>query len=333
MHKFITVCISIVIVMGFFLIGMKTGLPASDAIITVPARYAQSAPTSLDDLLWNQVNAIGIPVQGRDQLADQKGIVWTRAIYTDEEIYFWLKWKDSTRSIIKQSWQFDGKKWIHLSGNEDRLAMLFEITRVDKFASRGCAIICHSPPDIPRDQWKFATKSDIEKGDLWHWKAARSDPYEHADDAWITIAGNPTGSYRETGRRKDMGNGGDVKNETIDGLQPLYMQNPALNPSKPDFLLLEEAVKINDYSIFKAGAKIPYRLPVRPSGSRSDVKAISRYRDGGWTLMLYRKLDTGHEDDVIFNPVKRYSFAMAVFDNSGSEHSKATKALILKFEH
>lgn len=332
MHKTITVCVSIILVMGFFLIGMKTNLPASEALITVTARYAKNAPAGLDDPLWNQVKATGIPIQGRDQMADQKGIVWTRVIYTDEQIFFWFKWKDSTRSIIKQSWQFDGKKWIHLAGNEDRLAILFEITRIDKFASRGCAVTCHSPPDMPRDQWRFATKSDIEKGDLWHWKASRSDPYEHADDAWITIAGNPTGSYRETGRRKDLGNGGDVKNETIDGRLPLYMQNPALNPSKPGFLLMEEAIGINDYSIFKAGDIVPYRLPIRPSGSRFDVKATSRFEDEGWTVMLYRKLDTGHEDDVIFNSVKRYSFAMAVFDNSGSDHSKATKALILKFE-
>lgn len=332
MHKTTTVFILTVLVMGLFLVGMKNNLSAVEAIITITASYAQNAPTDVDDPLWNQVKATGIPIQGRDKLPDQKGLVWTRAIYTDEQIYFWFKWKDPSRSIIKKSWQFDGEKWIHLPGNEDRLAMLFETTRIDKFASRGCAVTCHSPPDLHRDKWKFATKSTIEKGDLWHWKAARSDPYGHADDAWLTIAGNPTGSYRETGRIKDKGNGGDVKNETIDGSQPLYMQNPALKPSQSDFLLMEEAVKINDYSIFKAGDTIPYRLPIRPSGSRFDVKAISRYADGGWTLMLIRKLDTGHEDDVIFNPMKRYSFAMAVFDNSGSDHSKATKALVLKFK-
>lgn len=332
MQKTATVWVSIAFVIGLFLIGMRNNLPASKGIITITARYTQNAPAGLDDPLWNVVRATGIPIQGRDKLANEKGIVWTRAVYTDEQIFFWFKWKDSTRSIIKQSWQFDGKKWIHLTGNEDRLAMLFEITRIDKFASRGCAITCHSPPDIPRDQWKFATKSDIEKGDLWHWKAARSDPYGHADDAWMTIAGNPTGSYRETGRRKDLGNGGDVKNETIDGRRPLYIQNPALKPSKSGFLLMEEAVRINDYSIFRTGDTIPYRLPVKPSGSRFDVKAVSRYADGGWNLILNRKLDTNHEDDVVFNPVKRYSFAMAVFDNSGSDHSKATKALILKFE-
>ncbi|MBW2209243.1 MAG: hypothetical protein JRG79_20280, partial [Deltaproteobacteria bacterium] len=166
---------------------------------------------------------------------------------------------------------------------------------------------------------------------LWHWKAARSDPYKHADDAWLTVAGNPSGSYRETGRRKDAGKGGDVKNQTKDGTRPLYMQDPTKSPTLPGFLLFEEVVKIIDYSIFKTGDVIPFRLPLKPSGSRFDVKAESHYADGYWTLMLYRKLDTGHEDDVSFNPMKRYSFAMALFDDSGDDHSKATKPMVLKF--
>jgi hypothetical protein len=47
--------------------------------------------------------------------------------------------------------------------------------------------------------------------------------------------------------------------------------------------------------------------------------------------MLYRKLDTGHEDDVLFDPRKEYSFAMALFDDSGDDHSKATKPMTLRF--
>jgi len=233
--------------------------------------------------------------------------------------------------VTKQSWQFDGQKWHHLQGNEDRIALLFEITRINKFATRGCAVTCHSPADVPRDKWKFATKTAVEKGDLWHWKAARSAPYKYADDAWLTLAGNPTGSYRETGRRKDTGAGGDIKNQTADGSRPLYMQDPNKNPSVPGFLILEEAIEINDYSAFKAGDIIPYRVPIKPSGSRFDVKAISRYVDGGWMVMLYRKLNTGYEDDVVFNSMKSYSFALAVFDNSGSDHSKATEPMTLRF--
>ena len=168
----------------------------------------------------------------------------TRALYTDDHLFFLFKWKDPTHSITKQSWKFAGQKWYHLAGNEDRLALLFEITRINKFATRGCAITCHSPADLPRKDWKLATQTDDEKGDLWHWKAARSAPYGYADDAWLTVAGNPTGSYRETGRRKDVGAGGDIKNQTQNGERPLYMQDPDLKPSVPGFLLMAEAVKI-----------------------------------------------------------------------------------------
>ena len=297
----------------------------------VSASYVRAAPAGLDDPLWKTAQAFQLLVEGREPVVGANGTVTTRALYTDKHLYFLLKWKDPTHSITKQSWRFDGQNWHHLEGNEDRIALLFEITRINKFATRGCAITCHSPADVSRKDWKFATKSDDEKGDLWHWKAARSAPYGYADDAWLTVAGNPTGSYRETGRRKDVGAGGDIKNQTQDNSRPLYMQDSAIEPSVPGFLLMEEAVKITDYSVFKTGDTIPYRLPVKPSGSRFDVKATSRYADGGWMVMFSRKLDTGHEDDVVFNLKKRYSFALAVFDNSGSEHSKATEPMTLIF--
>jgi hypothetical protein len=83
--------------------------------------------------------------------------------------------------------------------------------------------------------------------------------------------------------------------------------------------------------MFKAGDVIPYRLPKKASGSRFDVKALSHHADSGWTVMLYRRLDTGHDDDVIFDTRKQYSFAMALFDDSGADHSKATQPMTLKF--
>lgn len=299
--------------------------------LVVTANYVKNAPTGLDDPMWSKAQAVQLLVEGREKSFGANGTVTSRALYTDDSLYFLFRWKDPTQSVIKQSWKFDGQRWYHLKGNEDRIALLFEITRINKFATRGCAVTCHSPADLPREQWKFATKTAAEKGDLWHWKAARSAPYNYADDAWLTLAGNPTGSYRETGRRKDLGAGGDVKNQTKDDNRPLYMQDPAIKPSVPGFLLLDETIKITDYSVFKAGDVIPYRLPIKPSGSRSDVQAISRHADGGWMVMLYRKLNTGHEDDVVFNPMKNYSFALAVFDDSGSDHSKATEPMTLNF--
>jgi hypothetical protein len=331
MSRRAVISLSFVMAFIFAIMTLIRDLSAGADILVITAKHINKAPAGPEDPIWQEIRPVNVSVEGRENLAGQRGIVSTRAIYTDGSLYFHLKWKDPTRSVIKQSWQFDGKKWHHLKGNEDRIALLFEITRINKFSNRGCAVTCHSPADVPRTDWKFATRTAAEKGDLWHWKAARSDPYNHADDAWLTLAGNPSGSYRETGRRKDAGRGGDVKNQTKDKSKPLYMQDQAKRPSVPGFLLFEETVKINDYTIFKAGDTIPFRLPRKPFGSRFDVKALSRYADGEWTVMLYRKLDTGHEDDVAFNPMKRYSFAMALFDDSGDDHSKATQAMILKF--
>jgi hypothetical protein len=303
-----------------------------EAQLIITATHVHKAPTSLDDSVWQKALGVLVRVKGRDILGGQEDTVFTKAVYTEDNLYFLFQWMDPTRSVTKQSWQFDGEKWVHLPGNEDRIALLFEIARINKFATKGCAVTCHSPPDEDRERWKLATKTPAEKGDLWHWKAARSDPYNCADDAWLTVAGRPSGSYRKTGRIKDRGEGGDVRNQTEDKARPRFMQNPAKDPLVPGFLLMDEAVIITDYSIFKPGDIIPYRLPKKPSGSRFDVKALSHYSDIGWTVMLYRKLDTGHDDDVIFNPKKRYSFAMAVFDNSGADHSKATTPLLLVFE-
>jgi hypothetical protein len=329
LHKILgSVIIFPMIVIGLLILSSRS--PYAQTLV-VHANYAKSAPNGLDDPTWEKAEAVQLLVEGHEKTSGKNGTVVAQALYSEERLYFLFSWKDPTLSITKQSWLFDGQKWAHLQGNEDRLALLFEITRINKFATRGCAVTCHSPADMPRDKWKFAAKETVEKGDLWHWKAARSAPYNYADDAWLTVAGNPTGSYRETGRRKDAGNGGDIKNEIPDASRPFYMQDPNKAPSVPGFLLAEEAIEITDYSIFKAGDIIPYRLPISPSGSRFDVKAISRHLDGEWMVMLYRKLNTGNDDDVVFNPMKNYSFALAVFDNSGSDHSKATTPMTLKF--
>ncbi len=146
----------------------------------------------------------------------------------------------------------------------------------------------------------------------------------------VLVIGGAYASSKKTGRRKDAGSGGVFKNQTEDKSKPLYRQNPTKKPSAPGFLIMQEAVEITDYSIFKAGDVIPFLLPKKPTGSRYDVTAVSRYADGGWTVMLYRKLDTRHDHDVIFNPLKHYSFAMALFDDSMDNYLKA-EALSLQF--
>jgi hypothetical protein len=291
---------------------------------TLTAARVSKAPAALDDATWQKAKAVDVPFIGKEKFADKKANVITQALYTDNEVFFLFKWKDATKSTTKGAWQFDGDRWTHLKGDEDRISLLFEINRINNFATKGCAVTCHGPAGAPAKDFKFATATAAEKGDLWHWKAARSDPYLYADDGWLTKAED------KTGRKDDTGGGGETRNETADKSKPRYMQDPSKKASVPGVLMTEESVEITDYSKFKANDVITYRLPKKPSGSRGDIKAESRYADGGWTVMLSRKLETGNDDDVAFNTKKKYSFAMALFDDSSDSDSYDSEALTLE---
>ena len=292
---------------------------------TLTAARVSKAPATLDDPAWQKAKAVDVPFVGKEKFAGKKANVITQALYTDNEIFFLFKWKDAAKSVTKGAWQFDGEKWTHLKGDEDRISLLFEINRINNFATKGCAVTCHGPAGAAAKDLKFATATVAEKGDLWHWKAARSDPYRSADDGWLTKAED------KTGRKDDTGGGGDTRNETADKSKPRLMQDPSKKASVPGVLLAEESVEITDYSKFKANDVITYRLPKKPSGSRGDIKAESRYADGGWNVMLSRKLETGNDDDVAFNTKKKYSFAMALFDDSSDADSYDSEALTLEF--
>lgn len=313
------------LVLGVIVLGTQ-GLEGA-AKQTVTAKLVKKAPSGVDDPLWKDAEAVQVPMEGKEKFAGKKVTVATKALYTDDGIYFLFKWSDPTLSVAKEAWQFDGQKWVHLKGNEDRIALLFEINRINNFATKGCAVVCHVPKGAPTaKEGKFGTPSAAEKGDLWHWKAARTDPAGYADDTWLTVI-----SEKEGGRKSDAGDGGDKKNMTEDKSKPMYMLAPGKKLAKHGVLLAADAEEIKDYSTFKAGDVVTFAMPKMPSGSRADIKADSRHGDGGWTVMLFRKLNTGNEDDLAFDPRKSYSFAMAVFDDSGDQDSYDSEVLTLQF--
>ena len=312
------------LVFGAILIGTDEVTGAAKQIVT--AAKVKKAPNSLDDAAWQKATSVPVPFEGKEKFAGKKAIVNTQALYTDDGIYFRFNWNDATKSVTKGAWKFDGQKWSHQKGNEDRISLLFEIERINKFATKGCAVVCHVPAGKTAKDGKFGTTSAAEKGDLWHWKAARSDPAGFADDTWLTQISTEKG-----GRKSDAGKGGDKKNMTADKSKPMFMPAPGKKLGAKDVLLVAHAVEIKDYTGFKAGDTITYRMPKMPEGSRADIKAISRHAGGNWTVILYRPLDTGHDDDVAFNPRKKYNFAMALFDDSGDEDSYDSEVLVLQF--
>jgi hypothetical protein len=229
----------------------------------------------------------------------------------------------------KKRWRYSGGKWTPIKADEDRLGVVFEINRVDKFATKGCAVLCHNESKNDKD-WYYAVSSSREKAELWHWKAVRSNPVGYTEDGYVTT--NPS-KKPEEGRKRDAGSGKAKSNRTKDKSKPMYMQDPAKSASIPGSLLVNQAAEIKDYSIFKDGDEIPgYMLNTPWTGSFADVKTKGVWANGKWTVVMSRKLDTGYDDDLQFNTRKKYPFALAVFDNAHEHNSYNSEPLKLQFK-
>lgn len=285
---------------------------------TLTAAKASAAPKDGADAAWGSATALKVSLKGQEKFSGKTADLTLKALYTNDEIFVLATWADDAVSIVKGAWKFDGAKWAHQDGDEDRLAFLWEMTPIKDFATKGCAATCHSEGNDSK-KWSMAVDTADQKGDLWQWKSYRSDPLKFADDGFITVS--DTKADPPTGRANDPGSGGDSRNETADKSKPALMQDPAKTPSVKGFLVKGETVEIKDYSAFKAGDTLPYRILSKPDGSRGDIKTNAAWANGAWTVMLSRKLSTGNADDVAFDPAKTYRFGTALFNDS-SDYDK-----------
>lgn len=281
--------------------------------VTLTAAKASAAPKDAADAAWGSATALKLSLKGQELFSGKNLDLTLKALYSGDEIYVLATWADAALSTVKGAWKFDGAKWENQKGDEDRFSILWEITPIKDFATKGCAAACHSQGNDPL-KWYMAVDTPEEKGDLWHWKAARSNPLNFADDTWLTVS--DTKAEPPTGRKSDPGSGGDSRNETADKSKPALMQDPAKSPSAKGFIVKGETIEIKDYGVFKAGDTLTYRILSKPDGSRGDIKALGVWANGAWTLMLTRKFSTGNADDVQFDPAKTYRFSPAVFDDS-----------------
>ncbi|MEE9119659.1 MAG: ethylbenzene dehydrogenase-related protein [Syntrophobacteria bacterium] len=303
---------------------------SSKGDLMVISKKVKPAPTDASSPQWKEAEKARIVVTGAGDVEGNINTMKVRSVYTKDEIFFLFQWHDYNKSMNKKRWKFTGGKWTKIKGDEDRLGVVWEINRIDKFATKGCTILCHNEAKNPED-WYYATSSPREKADLWHWKAVRSNPVGYTEDGYVIA--NPS-KKPEEGRKRDASSDTKAKsNRTKDKSKPAYMQNPSKPPSIPGSLLVEEAVKITGKSKFEEGDEIPgYMLNSVWKGSFADVKTKGVWQNGKWTVMMRRKLQTGNDDDVQFNTRKTYPFGIAVFDNAHEHNSYNAEPLKLKFK-
>ena len=156
--------------------------------------------------------------------------------------------------------------------------------------------------------------------DLWHWRAARSNPTGFADDQFITA-----------GRLSDTGRGAYATNWDSDKKQPRLMFDPSktgmralkwndivggkIDQDGAHALTEDQSVAFEPAAGWQEGDTIPRRLLRTPQDSRADIAVAGKahWADGFWEVTLRRKMDTGKPlEDKIIRDGGVYQVAFAV---------------------
>lgn len=301
-----------------------TSLPATQTLTSAKV----AAPPVLDgkvEPVWNNAGFVRIPVSGGYY---GNGEVLLRSVYTADSIYFLAEWQDSTESLRRQPWLWDGARWVPVppkppaytdwarmppgAAYEDKLSLIWDISgNIAGFAQSGCAPTCHGT--------KMYTNSEGELADIWHWKSVRGNPVGQVDDQYLTI--NDPDS-KEGGRKSDPNTGGGYYvNETSDKSAPRYV-SPDKPTAPPYWILDEKKAEITPAMKFNKGDEVPGVVVARFTGDRGDIAGKGVHSDGKWVLEWGRPLNTNSKFDVQFSDLNAgYLFGVAVFDNAQIEHS------------
>lgn len=131
--------------------------------------------------------------------------------------------------------------------------------------------------------------------DIWYWKAHRTDPKGFADDKIQTYSLIPGKKKKQviskTGKKWFLNRRGDQGSAAY----------------KTRLFFDYQGDQINQYDYRQA------------TGSRGDIRAKGRWKDGSWTIEFERNLDTGHEDDVKFSIDQKFLFGVSVYEIAGRE--------------
>lgn len=141
--------------------------------------------------------------------------------------------------------------------------------------------------------------------DVWKWSAGRSNLVGLAEDMTHMISKTPVEDAAEYGEGKD----------TIYIKKLKDNGEPFFDNTHPSATKGEE---------FLPGVEMK---PVIPS-SLTDVAAKGAWVENHWSLELSRKLNTGHDDDMIFQPGQKVAGAIAIFNKGYAEHKSVNGNLL-----
>jgi hypothetical protein len=131
------------------------------------------------------------------------------------------------------------------------------------------------------------------RADIWYWKAYRTDHGRYADDKMHIFEITPIPRSQ-----KILSSTG----------HSFYLYRPG-DEGKPAYRALV-------HEKYEGDQTARYSL-AQPSGSRGDIRAKGKWKEGSWTIEFARPLDTGHADDVRFQVDRSYLFGVSRYEIAG----------------
>ncbi len=296
------------------------------------ARIDTVEVSDLVALPWDKAQALKVPLVNGSSFDAGRTLLVLRALHNGDELFVQAQWDDDDENYEYWPWRKTEDGWEYLQTSakdeckcyEDKFSLVFPVQPDGDFERFGCAVSCHLHGDYG---WGY--KGYDRLLDVWHWKAARTDPAGQVDDKYWSVVDFDN---KDIGRHGDPKEGGGyTKNRKEEIDHPLFL------PDSPDAVVQgsfpkDRAVEYTD----EAGAAIapetivPGVVTDAFVGDRGDVTCRSRYEDGRWTLYIRRKLETGSPYDAQFLPGKRVAFGCAAFDHAGKRHAHALPTFYLK---
>lgn len=296
----------------------------------VPATWLPTPDVVIDGIdnesAWSLASEIEVPLTyGNVERA------WLKALYTDDEVFIRVRWKDATEDRQHHPWIWDEAEGRYVAGHqvEDSVMLSFEA---------GCE---WTPSLLGGYTYDF---------DGWHWMAARSDPLRQAVDLYGNVRARDPGGPTFFGYKSRV-----VEKEWI--LKFIENQDPGLyddwNELDRVYMLLPVRADLWVSAVPDGGVNapafakqlpapvattddplhvVPQYSPVKLTGGAAEVAASGQWKDDYWVVEFKRARYTPSEHiyDTIFN--RMVQFSVHIFDHVEQlDESSESGGLFLQF--
>jgi hypothetical protein len=244
---------------------------------------------SSQDETWGTASTLVVQMEKLGEDAGRESQAAITSVHTNEEIFLLVQWLDGTRNDSHKPWVWNKAKGAYEQGKD--IEDVFSIG----FPLKG------------RFTGNMASPVETE-WDVWHWKAARTNPAGYAmDKHHIHTFRKPRGKAKSFKTRSG---------------KLIWIARPEDKGDSP-----QKKQKVPGKF---QGDRVPQYIPGKPTGSAADIKAKGEWKNGLWTVELARKLNTSHGDDAVLKIGGTIEMAIALFDHSEHEEHSVSKVIVLK---